>query len=534
MKMSLKAKLLLLSLPPTCVIFAIVILVSVTMTKHDTSLSKILVQNELSQREANATLISILNHQKHLYALIASEERVDIRQNAIAAIRAGSLLDEQIQKLTQALPDNPQVKILSEQVKKIRPKQMKVISYAKKNNDREAMLVLNEIGAKSDKVLEAAQTILNQEFQKIVGVSEINQKEIKQTFAIGGTWILVGLSIAVFITLLLNRSMLSSITNIQLSINKFAHGDLSAETHIKTGDEVAKMAESLNNAIGETRSIVTEIHTQSEILSANSTFISERAQESSNRTSNVIACVSCINESAEYILNIATDVNDQLSQCRVQAGSTAVGCQSAKNIINESINIQEQFGEDVKALEEQIQLLSDAATSITEISTTISTVSDQTNLLALNAAIEAARAGEHGRGFAVVANEVRSLANSSGVAVNEISELATTMRNSVAAVVEKLEHVQERFAINQGLFTNCSKEVNQASELSTALGETIVSVIEGVNNQQIKVGFIHERVEELHKMTAAASANVMGLKHLSKNLSDSSQILKTAISHFKS
>ncbi len=64
--------------------------------------------------------------------------------------------------------------------------------------------------------------------------------------------------------------------------------------------------------------------------------------------------------------------------------------------------------------------LKEAIDKVSEVANLISDIAEQTNLLALNATIEAARAGEAGKGFAVVASEVKSLANETGKATEDI------------------------------------------------------------------------------------------------------------------
>ncbi|WP_439144921.1 methyl-accepting chemotaxis protein, partial [Vogesella mureinivorans] len=80
--------------------------------------------------------------------------------------------------------------------------------------------------------------------------------------------------------------------------------------------------------------------------------------------------------------------------------------------------------------------LGESSQQIGKIVTSISQIAAQTNLLALNATIEAARAGEQGQGFAVVAEEVRKLAERSGSATEEISEIVEQIRSEIGRVMQ--------------------------------------------------------------------------------------------------
>jgi methyl-accepting chemotaxis protein len=160
------------------------------------------------------------------------------------------------------------------------------------------------------------------------------------------------------------------------------------------------------------------------------------------------------------------------------------------------------------------EAVSRTVTAMREIADKISIVEEiarQTNLLALNAAIEAARAGEHGKGFAVVAAEVRKLAERSGMAAAEISELSA---NSVK-VAEKAG----------GLLEKILPDINHTAEL-------IQEIAAASNEQNAGAVQINDAIQQLDgiiQTNASASEEIAGT---SEELAGQSESLRQAVGFF--
>jgi len=219
---------------------------------------------------------------------------------------------------------------------------------------------------------------------------------------------------------------------------EIASGNLEAHLAIDRGDEVGDLASALS-AMGEKlKQVVADVRSATDSVASGAGELSATSQTLSQGATEQAASLEEVSSSMEQMASNLRQTADNARETEKLAIQSAEGADEGGAAVAEAVEAMKQIAEKIGIIEE---------------------IARQTNLLALNAAIEAARAGEHGKGFAVVAAEVRKLAERSGVAAGEISELAA----SSVQVADKAGDVLGRLVPDIKRTADLVQEISAAS-----------------------------------------------------------------------
>jgi methyl-accepting chemotaxis protein len=308
------------------------------------------------------------------------------------------------------------------------------------------------------------------------------------------------------------RRVINPLRTIQEAMLRVARGDLDAEAAFaERSDEIGALAGALGtfkqNAVEKARieNEQRDRHTQAAAR--------QQATEGA-----IVAFESHMREGIEALAQAAGQMRETSEKMSATSAQTNTQAKSAAEASEEaSVNVQTvataseelsasiaDIGKQVvhangiasRAVEETretdgtVRGLAETAERIGEVVKLINDIAGQTNLLALNATIEAARAGEAGKGFAVVASEVKSLANQTAKATEEIS--------AQIAAVQKV--AKDAMGAIKGIGSTISEVSAVATTIATAVEQ------QGAATQEIT-----RNTQEAARRTKDASTGIAGV-----------------------
>jgi methyl-accepting chemotaxis protein len=309
--------------------------------------------------------------------------------------------------------------------------------------------------------------------------------------------------------------------------------DLTLRVPVNGRDEIARAGQAFNAMLERFAGILGQVgqatHDLNEVAGQMVAVSTRTERGVSTQLADTEHLASTLRQLAGTVQDVAQHTRDAANAAHSADQQAKDGALTATTALGAISAMSEQLAQAVRV----IQLLDTDSRDIGKVIGLIRQIAEQTNLLALNAAIEAARAGEQGRGFAVVADEVRTLAQRTQAATEEIEAIIVKVQNRAQDAVNTIQTAEEK--------TTTSVESVEASAEALATIAGSVGVITRMSHQiaassgeqSTVAGNISHKIGDIADVARQAADDARDSHHASEQLATLATELETLVRQFR-
>ena len=314
--------------------------------------------------------------------------------------------------------------------------------------------------------------------------------------ASGVAWVICGVGAAIALTFhaAQMRGLTRAIGQVRSIAAAAARGDFSATADGATYRDPYGLADAVSPAVDFLAAKLGSIAPEAKLLiiageelGLIGDAIADGARGTSGQASAIVSSAREVSQNIELAAAASEQLRASISEI---AGTTSRASVVARTAVDS-----------VTSAARTITALGDSSARIGDVIKTITSIAGQTNLLALNATIEAARAGEAGKGFAVVASEVKTLAQETAKATEEISSMLGRIQSDAAEAVTAIDAVSRIIdEISESQLT-----ISSAVEEQSLTTSQVTATTQGVSTEAAAIATAIATVVDLAQANSEAA-----------------------------
>jgi methyl-accepting chemotaxis protein len=309
-------------------------------------------------------------------------------------------------------------------------------------------------------------------------------------------------------------------------------GDLRIQAEV-TSDALGVLADSFNYMVEELSSLVVRVKMMAHEVENSTTLTFQSMVQLVGNADVQIQQIGRATQEVEHMADVNRQVAERAQSLYMSAHEARQMAQIGRDSVQQTIEGMGRIQAYVQDTATKVQALGESSREIDNIVGVIATIAQQTNRLALDAAVQAATAGEHGKGFGAVAVDIRRLAERAKDQANTIARIVRGVGENIDAATVSMQDTERETAVEAQLTEETGKAFESIFNVVEHQGSEIEVINQLATHQLQSSNAVVRIMQGVSESTQQSSINTRGAARNMEHLARLAEQLLNSVEAFK-